>query len=278
MEFSVIVSNALIVLGASLLGYSIYPTSRIIRELPSGPVNLQWKILRGLIVFFIAGYLSYLFIFTAEHTTSHFLVSGIFFFGACFVLLVCLLALGTVRDVKRIATLEAETVTDPLMEIYNRRYLERRLEDEFTRARRYGNPFSLFLLDIDRFKEINDTYGHPTGDLVLKGMGALLKENIRTVDVPARYGGEEAVVLLPHTGLEGAEILAERFRKTVEAHLFPADASFRPGATLRCTISIGIAGLTKECSDAAQLLKQADTALYRAKQEGRNRTIAYRHG
>jgi diguanylate cyclase (GGDEF)-like protein len=277
MGCPVIVSNALIVLGASLLGYSIYPTSRIIRELPPGPVHLQWRILRGFIAFFIAGYLAYLFVFAAEKTTSHLLVSGIFFFGACFVLLVCLLALGTVRDVKRISQLETENITDPLMEIYNRRYLERRLEDEFTRARRYGNPFSLLLLDIDRFKEVNDTYGHPTGDLVLKGIGALLKENIRTVDVPARYGGEEAVVLLPHTELEGAEILAERIRETVEAHLFPADASFRPGATLRCTISIGTAALTRECPDAIRLLQQADAALYRAKQGGRNRTVAYRH-
>lgn len=278
MEFSVIVSNSLIVLGATFLGYSIYPTSRIIREIPSGPVHLQWRILRGFIIFFIAGYISYLFVFAAEDSTSRLLVSGIFFFGGCFVLLVCLLALGTVRDIKRISQLEAENITDPLMEIYNRRYLDRRLEDEFTRARRYGNPFSLLLLDIDRFKEINDTYGHPTGDLVLKGIGGLLKENIRTVDVPARYGGEEAAVLLPHTKLEGAEILAERIRKTVEAHLFPADASFHPGAILQCTVSVGIAALTPECPDAPQLLKQADTALYRAKQGGKNRSVAYRHG
>jgi len=85
------------------------------------------------------------------------------------------------------------------------------------------------------------------------------------------------VVLLPHTELKGAEIVAERIRKTVESHHFPADASFRPGATLRCTISIGIAELTRDCPDAIRLLEQADTALYRAKQDGRNRTIAYRN-
>ena len=90
-------------------------------------------------------------------------------------------------------------------------------------------------------------------------------------------GGEEAAVILPHTELQGAEIVAERIRQMVEAHLFPADASFRPGATLRCTVSIGIVALTPECPDAPQMLKQADTALYRAKQGGRNRTVAYRH-
>ncbi|MGB3096026.1 MAG: GGDEF domain-containing protein, partial [Candidatus Deferrimicrobiaceae bacterium] len=183
MQNTLMISQALILLSVGILGYSIYPTSGVVRELPSGPVRYQWKILRGFIVFFLAGYFDYLILFASDHSTSHLLVSSIFFFGACFVLLVCLLARGTVKDIKRIVTLEAETITDPLMEIYNRRHMERRLEDEVSRARRYEFPCSLLMLDIDRFKEVNDTYGHPTGDLVLKGIGALLKENIRTTDV-----------------------------------------------------------------------------------------------
>jgi diguanylate cyclase (GGDEF)-like protein len=270
------ISTGLTVLGATLLAVSLYPTTRILRELPSGPVKTRWEVLRGFIVLFIAGYLVCLVLFSRESGTSHLVVSGIFLLGAVFVLLVCLLAHGTVRDVRRIATLESENITDPLMGIYNRRHLERRLEEEFARARRYGFPLSLLLLDIDHFKKVNDRYGHAAGDLVLKGVGALLKESLRAVDVPARYGGEEAVVLLPHTRDAEAAILAERIRGKIGSHPFPAGDLPFPGDAVRCTVSIGIAGMTPECKEAAQLLRMADTAMYRAKQEGRNRTVVFR--
>ncbi|MGA6992686.1 MAG: hypothetical protein WBX50_02195, partial [Candidatus Deferrimicrobiaceae bacterium] len=117
MGYVLMLSYALLLLGASILGYSLYPTSRIIRELPPGPMNLQWQVLRGFILFFIAGYLAYLFLFPSDHGPSRILVSSIFFSGACFVLLVCMLAHETVRDIRRIVTLETENITDPLMEI-----------------------------------------------------------------------------------------------------------------------------------------------------------------
>lgn len=274
VDYPWLISAALIVLGAILLAVSLSPTNQILRELAPGPTQSRWKLLRGFIVLFIAGYIVCLGTFSVHRDASDVVVSSIFFLGACFVLLVCMLAHGTVKDVKRIATLEAETITDPLMEIYNRRYLERRLEEEFARARRYGFPFSLLLLDIDHFKRVNDERGHPAGDLVLKEIGEILKKTVRNVDVPARYGGEEVTILLPHTPDADAIILAERIRRTIEDHPFPAGS----GIPLRCTVSIGIATMTPECAKADQLLQMADTAMYRAKQEGRNRTVVFRCG
>lgn len=206
------------------------------------------------------------------------LVALVFFLGACFVQMVCSLSLGTVRDVKRIAVLESENITDPLMEIFNRRHLERRLEEEFDRAKRYGFPLAVLMLDIDHFKRVNDTHGHPAGDRVLKEIGLILKENVRHVDVPARYGGEEAAILLPHTGETEAMLVAERIRRRIEIHRFPLEGSPVPGETIRCTVSIGIAMMTAECADAGQLLRMADKALYQAKQGGRNRTVTFRCG
>jgi diguanylate cyclase (GGDEF)-like protein len=278
MDYPLLISSALIVLGAILLVVSLFPTTRIIRDLSPGPTQTQWKLLRGFIVLFIAGYAVCLGTFSAQRDASLVVVSSIFFLGACFVLLVCALAHGTVKDIKRIATLEAETITDPLMEIYNRRYLERRLDEEFARARRYGFPLSLLLLDIDHFKKVNDDHGHPTGDFVLKGIGEILKRTLRNVDVPARYGGEEVAIVLPHTPATDAAILAERIRRTVECHPFPADASTGSGTLLRCTVSIGVAAMTPECAKAGQLLQMADTAMYRAKQDGRNRTVVFHCG
>jgi diguanylate cyclase (GGDEF)-like protein len=275
VDYPLLISSTLIVLGVILLAVSLSPTTRILRELAPGPTKSRWKLLRGFIVLFIAGYVVCLGTFSAQWDPSHVVVSSIFFLGACFVLLVSVLAHGTVKDIKRIPTLEAETITDPLMEIYNRRYLDRRLEEEFARARRYGFPLSLLLLDIDHFKKVNDDHGHPAGDLVLKGIGEILKKSVRNVDVAARYGGEEMVILLPHTRDAQAVILAERIRRKIEDFPFPADAPSGSGIPLRCTVSIGIAGTTPECAKAGQLLEMADTAMYRAKQDGRNRTVVF---
>ena len=278
MDYPLLISSALIVLGAILLAVSLFPTTRIIRELAPGPTQSRWGLLRGFIVLFIAGYVVFLGTVSVQWDASHVLVSSIFFLGACFVLLVCVLTHGTVKDIKRIATLEAETITDPLMEIYNRRYLERRLEEEFARARRYEFPLSLLLLDIDHFKNVNDDHGHPAGDLVLKGIGEILKKTVRNADMAARYGGEEVTILLPHTLAEDAVIFAERIRRTIEGHRFLGDGSASSGAPLRCTVSIGIAAMTRECANAGQLLQMADTAMYRAKQDGRNRTVVFHCG
>lgn len=278
MDTVLLITSLLIVAGAALLAVSLGPTTRILRELAPGPMRARWRLLRGLIVFFIGGYFVSLGSLSSQHGASRVIVSSIFFLGACFVLLVCMLAHGTVQDVKRIATLEAETITDPLMGIYNRRHLDRRLEEEFDRARRYGFPLTLLLLDIDHFKKVNDEYGHPAGDLVLKGIGEILKKTVRNVDVPARYGGEEVMVLLPHTQGTDAAVLAERIRLAIEGHPFAIDEPGAAAVSLRCTVSIGLAAMGPECSGAGKLVEMADTAMYRAKQAGRNRVAVFHCG
>jgi len=121
---------------------------------------------------------------------------------------------------------------------------------------------------------VNDDHGHPAGDRVLKEIGEIIRKTVRNVDVPARYGGEEVTVLLPHTQGTDAVILAERIRRAIEYHPFPAG----PGISLRCTVSIGIATMTPECAKAGQLLQMADAAMYRAKEDGRNRTVVFHCG
>lgn len=278
MDTVLLITSSLIVAGAALLAVSLGPTTRILRELAPGPMRTRWRLLRGLIMFFIGGYFVSLGSLSSQHGASRVIVSSIFFLGACFVLLVCMLAHGTVQDVKRIAMLEAETITDPLMGIYNRRHLDRRLEEEFDRVRRYGFPLTLLLLDIDHFKKVNDEYGHPAGDLVLKGIGEILKKTVRKVDVPARYGGEEVMVLLPHTGETDAAILAERIRLAVEGHPFAIDEPGAAAVPLRCTVSVGVAAMGPGCSGSGKLVEMADTAMYRAKQGGRNRVVVFRCG
>jgi two-component system cell cycle response regulator len=157
--------------------------------------------------------------------------------------------------------------TDPLTNCFNRRALMEKLEQEMDRAARYATMLTAMMVDIDNFKQINDTYGHLVGDRVLKQLANLLKREQRSVDIVARYGGEEFVVLLPETTNAESRNFAERILRRVSAHDFG-----EPGNSVRVTISIGIASYPDErVSDADSLLKLADTHMYRAKSEGKNR-------
>jgi two-component system cell cycle response regulator len=157
--------------------------------------------------------------------------------------------------------------TDPLTNCFNRRALMEKLEQEMDRAARYATMLTGMMIDIDNFKQINDTYGHLVGDRVLKQLSALLKREQRSVDIVARYGGEEFVVLLPETTSTESRNFAERILRRVATHDFG-----EPGHPVRVTISIGIASFPDErVTDGESLLRLADTHLYRAKTDGRNR-------
>lgn len=156
-----------------------------------------------------------------------------------------------------------EAVTDSLTGLYNRKYLQMVLEREIASFQRYGMQFSFLMLDIDHFKTVNDVFGHPAGDGVLKDLGAILREQKRRSDLAARYGGEEFAVLLDHTTMQGALAAAENLRKAIEEHRFPGIGD------KQVTVSIGVS----ECSaddDEQSIIKRADDALFMAKEGGRN--------
>lgn len=161
---------------------------------------------------------------------------------------------------------ESLAVVDPLTGLFNRRRFESILGSEFRRSERYQSPLSLMMLDLDHFKSINDTYGHQSGDAVLKECARLFQTIIRQVDTAARFGGEEFVILSPNVMKTSAALAAERIRKAVEAHAFPG-----LGAKT-VTISIGVAGMPNpEITSEQQLLYAADMAMYEAKKKGRNK-------
>ncbi|HEY9228346.1 MAG TPA: diguanylate cyclase [Gemmatimonadaceae bacterium] len=163
--------------------------------------------------------------------------------------------------------LEALATTDPLTRILNRRALLDRLTAEVDRARRFNSSLTLLLLDVDHFKQINDTEGHLAGDSVLRQLGALLEDAVRKVDVVARYGGEEFVAILPETVSEGGIIFAERLRERIEAQSFDVGE----GKPVHLTVSIGIATFpSPRVATTEDFFARADEALYRAKSGGRN--------
>jgi diguanylate cyclase (GGDEF)-like protein len=160
--------------------------------------------------------------------------------------------------------------SDPLTGCMNRRSLEARLRSDLRHARRRGSTVAVAAIDIDHFKGINDTRGHPFGDLVLQQLSGIMKQTARDTDAVARVGGDEFVILLPDTGWQGALTFAERFRRCVDDFAFGS-----PGALANLTVSVGVAlGRGSDPITSEMLLKEADAALYQAKTAGRNRVFS----
>ena len=157
------------------------------------------------------------------------------------------------------------SVTDPLTQLLNRRHFFEVAKFEFERIQRFKRPLSIMMVDIDHFKNINDTHGHAVGDLALREIASRIKNSVRTVDIVARYGGEEFIILMPETGLHEALQVAERVRVSV------ADAAIEEDPVkISATLSIGVAEINEKSKNVDQLIIYADRALYAAKANGRN--------
>jgi diguanylate cyclase (GGDEF)-like protein len=162
------------------------------------------------------------------------------------------------------------STTDPLTGIPNRRHLMTQFKKEYARALRSKQPISIFLVDLDFFKQVNDEHGHLLGDEALKSAASILKESLREVDLVGRYGGEEFLAILPNTDVESAHMVAERFRENLANHVIPLG----PSQNLTITASIGLNCQIPSNTDALDhFLAEADKALYRAKSKGRNKVI-----
>jgi diguanylate cyclase (GGDEF)-like protein/PAS domain S-box-containing protein len=180
--------------------------------------------------------------------------------------LVCV-GMDTTEWLARMKELEHEAWTDPLTQVPNRSHFLALAKSEFARCRRYGHPLSLWMLDIDHFKTVNDTYGHQAGDVALQAVATTSREALRDWDILGRMGGEEFAVLLPETESAQSQAVAERLRQIVSTAPVPIE----PGETTRLTVSIGIATAGGEDNDLEALLGRADRALYEAKRTGRDK-------
>jgi diguanylate cyclase (GGDEF)-like protein len=170
-----------------------------------------------------------------------------------------------INTVESFENSERLTITDDLTQLYNYRYLMQYLEADVKRCLRYKKKVSLLFIDVDGFKQINDTFGHLAGSQALAEMGQVLRRIVRETDVIGRYGGDEFVIVLPETPLNGAMVIAERIRKKVEECEFVAQ-----NLSIRLTVSLGVANCPKHTLTAEGLIKKADAAMYRAKELSKN--------
>jgi diguanylate cyclase (GGDEF)-like protein len=174
-----------------------------------------------------------------------------------------------VANLKLRESLKAQSIRDPLTDLFNRRYLTETLEREFARAQRSGAPVAVMMLDVDHFKRFNDSFGHDAGDAVLRELGAFFRRSIRTEDIACRYGGEEFCLVLPQMARDGARQRAESIRAGVaRLEVRSGDRVLEP-----VTLSLGVALFPEDAGTIASVLAAADAALYQAKREGRNRVV-----
>ncbi len=187
------------------------------------------------------------------------------------------------RDITERKLLEEKAFVDPLTGLYNYRYLNQRLDEEFERAKRYNLNLSALFVDIDNFKEFNDKMGHQAGNDILINMSKILcnstlsslgnSPQLRKADIIARFGGEEFIILLPETNKADSEIIAERIRNTIALYNFP---HYEERSDVRVTISVGIASYPVDAAEnPGDLLKKADLAMYEAKNKGKNRVCSF---
>lgn len=167
---------------------------------------------------------------------------------------------------------ELQSLTDSLTGLPNRRYFSDILEREMIRSQRNHRPLSLINCDLDHFKKINDEYGHPKGDEILKGFARVIRDQVRSIDLPVRFGGEEFAILLPDTDKDGALLVAEKIRRSADALSIPRLGS-RPGRPV--TVSCGLATYPDDCTNQDELMRCADQAMYLAKNLGRNQVAGY---
>jgi diguanylate cyclase (GGDEF)-like protein len=172
------------------------------------------------------------------------------------------IAIDNARTFRRVEVL---TVVDEWTQLYNARFLEQSLKDEVLRAKRYNHPLSLVFFDLDRFKTVNDTWGHSVGSALLATVGKILRETVRETDRAIRYGGDEFVIVMPETDQAGAVVIANRLREALSLAPPP-----QPGVAFKLTASFGVATYPSDGDDARTLLDAADRAMYVGKAKGRN--------
>jgi diguanylate cyclase (GGDEF)-like protein len=158
------------------------------------------------------------------------------------------------------------SVSDDLTQLYNSRYMREALGRELKRARRYGTQVSFIFIDLDGFKSVNDHHGHLVGSRTLMEIAYVLREAVREIDVVSRYGGDEFTVVLPHTGSQGARVIAERIRTSIEGRVLMRG----DGLSVRLTASLGVASFPNPCRTAEALIQRADQAMYEAKADSGN--------
>ncbi len=270
------IANILLLSGICLLVVSAFTSQQLIKKLPMGKVRNSWQMLTYFIIGFIFAYAVYmLMLMTGQANLSSLVVPKLCFTAAAFILLLCFLTYQITRDIREAIAMDQASIIDPVLDIYNRRYFDRRIDEETQRSRRYKLPLSLILFEVDEFSNVVDQHGRLVGDVVLRKVSDFIMNTVRSSDIVARFDEHKIIVATTQTKEDMAEKLADRLRAEIEKLEIIRNSGEESTQALHVTVSGGVSCLLDSIKNGFELVDLAENALLQANKIGRNKVYTY---
>ncbi len=264
-----LLTNILLVSSVGFYAVALLTVHQLIQKLPPGDVRSNWKILSFFILGLIVAYINYLVLMWMDVIAFTGITLPVVCFSiAAFTLLLCFLTYQTTRDIKEAIAIEQASIIDPNLEIYNRRYFDRRIEEELQRANRYKLPLSLLLFSIDQYEAVLKQHGNLVGDVVLRKVSDFISNAVRSSDIVARFDKDKIIVATTQTEEEMAEILANRLRSDIEQIEVPANEEDENESPIQITTSIGVCSAMESITSGYNLMELTENALKHASVKG----------
>ncbi len=271
-----LLANILLLSGICLYAASLFTVQQLVKKLPLGEVRNNWKILSFFIVGFIVGYASYMTMLgLGKVSLTSITYPAICFAASAFVLLLCFLTYQTTRDIGEAIAMDQASIIDPILDIYNRRYFDRRIDEETQRSRRYNQPLSIILFEIDQLESIVKKQGSLVGDVVLRKVSDYLVGAVRSSDIAARFDDHKIVIATTQTKPDMAIMLADRLRGEIEKLEMLPNSESSTVEAMNVTVTAGVSCVEDRIKSGFDLTDVAEKAMKRANIEGRNRVYAY---
>lgn len=271
-----LLANILLLSGICLLVVSVFTAQQLIKKLPLGNVRHSWQMLNFLLVGSILGYAAYmLLLMTGQLSLVNLNIPKLCFAAASFILLLCYLTYQTTRNIREAIAVDQASIIDPVLDIYNRRYFDRRIDEETQRSRRYNQPLSIILFEVDQFESIAKKHGRLVGNVVLRKVSDFLVGSVRASDIVARYDENRIVVATTQTKPDMAIMLADRLRGEVEKQDILSNSEQSVVDALRVTVTASVSWVEDRIKSGFDLTDVAEKAMKRASIEGHNRVYAY---
>ncbi len=259
-----------------LLTVSFFTSRQLIKKLPLGKVRYNWQIFSYLIVAAIIGYAVYMFLLVVGQVSiTSLMIPKLAFAASTFMLLLCFLTYQITVNIRDAIAMDQASIVDPVLDIYNRRYFDRRIDEETQRSRRYDLPLSLILFEIDEFNKVIDTHGKLVGDVVLKKVSDFIVSSVRSSDIVARFDESKLIVGTTQTEEEMAVNLADRLRAEIEKLNVLPSSEKQNSKTMHVTSSVGVACVLDSISNGLELTNMAERALSQANVNGRNKVYTF---
>lgn len=259
-----------------LLTVSFFTSKQLIKKLPLGKVRYNWQIFSSLIIVALLGYAIYMILLMLGLLSiSSLLIPKLAIAAAAFLLLLCFLTYQLTSNIRDAIAMDQASIIDPTLDIYNRRYFDRRIDEETQRSRRYKLPLSLILFELDDFNKVIDSYGRLVGDVVLRKISDFIVLTVRSSDIVARFDDNKIIIGATQTEEDMAVNLADRLRAEIEnLDVLPSNEN-QTSSEMRVTVSIGVSSVLDSIQNGLELVDTAERALAQADIKGRNKVYTF---